>query len=122
MGGGTSGSFSGSAQQSKWSCAFLWHLDLRPISRTTINESLGPTETDAIEVSPIFAPFPFACAAEVLVGREESPSYHSQAIASFDYLVDKGSRVELITIDGLDHFDIILSGQHLKSFLRLTNR
>lgn len=96
-------------------------FDLRPISHTTINEPLGLTEADAIEASPIFAPFPFACAAEVMVGGEESPSYHSQAIAAFDYLVDKESRAQLITIDGLDHFDIILSGQHLKSFLRLAD-
>lgn len=97
-------------------------FDLRPISRTTINEPLGLTEADAIEASPIFAPFPFACSAEVLVGGDESPSFHAQGIAALDYLTDNGSQARLITLDGLDHFDIILHREHLKSFLRLTNR
>ena len=96
-------------------------FDLRPISHTAINEALGLTEADAIEVSPIFAPFPFACAAEVLVGGDESPSFHAQGVAALDYLSDNGSQARLITLDGLDHFDIILRREHIQSFLRLSN-
>ena len=97
-------------------------FDLRPIAETSINEPLGLTETEAFAISPISAPFPFACTTEVLVGGDESPSFYAQAKAAVDYLKDNGSPARLITIDGLDHFDIILSGQHLKSFLRLANR
>jgi arylformamidase len=95
-------------------------FDLRPIVQTTINDALGLTQSDALALSPILNTFPFACVAEVLVGGEESPSFHAQAKAATDYLIDNDSPVRLITLEGLDHFDIILNGEHLKSFLRLT--
>lgn len=96
--------------------------DLRPIASTTINEPLGLDEIEALELSPISAEFRYVCASEVLVGGEESPSFKAQSKVGFDYLTDSGSATELITIADLDHFDIILSGEHLKSFLRLANR
>ncbi len=96
--------------------------DLRPIVWTTINEPLGLDEVEALELSPISTEFPSVCAAEVLVGGEESPSFQAQSKVAFDYLTNNGSMAELITMAGLDHFDIILNGEHLKSFLRLANR
>ena len=96
--------------------------DLRPIVLTTINEPLGLDEVEALELSPISAEFRYICASEVLVGGDESPSFKAQSEVGFDYLTDSGSVAELITIAGLDHFDIILNGEHFKSFLRLANR
>lgn len=94
-------------------------FDLRPIVQTTINDLLELTEAEAFVLSPIFAAFPFACTTEVLIGNNESPSFHAQSKAAIDYLTDNGAPAQLVTLDGLDHFDIILSGEHLKSFLRL---
>ncbi|OIQ79293.1 alpha/beta hydrolase fold protein [mine drainage metagenome] len=97
-------------------------FDLRPISATTINEPLGLDEAGAYELSPIFADFRFPCLTEVLVGGEESPSFQMQGRAAFDYLTKNGAAVELHSLSSLDHFDIILNGEHLKSFRRLADR
>jgi arylformamidase len=95
-------------------------FDLQPIVPTTINEALDLTEKEAFALSSIAGAFPFPCQAEVLVGGDESPSFHAQAKAVTDYLMDNDSPVRLNTLEGLDHFDIILNGEHFKSFLRLT--
>lgn len=97
-------------------------FDLRPIAETSINDALGLTQTQAHDLSPILVNFPYPCPSEVLVGGEESPSFHEQARTAFEYLSKMGSESKLLSISGLDHFDIILSGEHLKSFLRLANR
>jgi arylformamidase len=97
-------------------------FDLRPLVPTTINEPLGLDDAEAFSLSPISAEFPFACKAEVLVGGDESPSFEAQSKVAFDYLSDNSSPTELIVVEGLDHFDIILNGEHLKSFLRLADR
>jgi arylformamidase len=97
-------------------------FDLRPLMLTTINESLRLDEAQAFALSLISAEFPFSCRAEILVGGGESPSFQAQGKVAFDYLTDNSSPTELRVIDGFDHFDIILTGEHLKSFLRLANR
>ena len=95
--------------------------DLRPIVQTTINDALGLTPSEALLLSPIAGAFPFPCATEVLVGGDESPSFHEQARAVTEYLTDNHAAVCANTIKGLDHFDIIVNGEHLKSFFRLAN-
>jgi arylformamidase len=97
-------------------------FDLRPVVPTAINEPLGLDDAEAFSLSPISAEFPFGCEAEVLVGSDESPSFQAQSKVAFDYLSNNGCLVDLAIIDGLDHFDIILAGEHIKSFLRLANR
>lgn len=96
-------------------------FDLRPLVPTTINEALGLDDEDAFALSPISVQHPFTCVAEVLVGGDESPSFKAQSRVAFDYLTNNGSPTELIVAKGLDHFDIILNGEHTKSFLRLAD-
>lgn len=97
-------------------------FDLRPIVSTTINDPLGLDEVEAFKLSPISVEIPSLCAAEVLVGGDESPSFHAQAETAFEYLTNCGSSTKLVTVAGHDHFDIILNGEHLRSFLRLADR
>jgi arylformamidase len=97
-------------------------FDLRPLVPTTINEPLGLDDASAFALSPISVEFPFSCVAEVLVGGDESPSSKAQSKVAFDYLTDNDSQAVLNVIEGLDHFDIVLNGEHVKSFLRLVAR
>jgi len=97
-------------------------FDLRPLVSTSINGPLALDDERALKLSPIFTESTFSYDVEVLVGGDESPSFQAQAKAAFDYLVDSGASVNLVTKEGLDHFDIILTGEHVSSFLRLADR
>ena len=95
-------------------------FDLRPLVRTTVNDALALDEVQAWRLSPIRNSFPHASNAEVLVGAQESPSFHAQSQAATQYLLHNGSSASLVEVAGCDHFDILENLEHLRSFVRLS--
>ena len=83
--------------------------DLEPLRHTYINEPLGLDAKTARAMSPLFAEQPPSCPVHVVVGENETAEFHRQSHAYAKRLREEGRQVTLAVLEGLNHFDIILS-------------
>ena len=87
--------------------AFSGLFDLDPIRHTSINETIGLTETSAWEASPLYWPVTSSVWFEAFVGSDESTEYHRQSdeiVAAWDKF---GGHVQKKVVPNANHFNII---------------
>jgi len=83
--------------------------DLEPLRHTYINEPLGLDAETARSMSPLFAADPPSCPVHVVVGENETSEFHRQSRTYAERLREEGRHVSHAVLEGLNHFDIILS-------------
>ncbi|MGI9413399.1 MAG: alpha/beta hydrolase [Hyphomicrobiales bacterium] len=93
--------------------------DLEPIRHTYINDPLGLDAGAARAMSPLHAgPVP-ACPIRIVVGEIETPEFHRQSRAYAELLRAQGAEVSDRVLDGLNHFDIVLSERTFEEVARM---
>ena len=70
---------------------------------------LGLDAATARALSPLHAGHVPSCPVSVLVGENETAEFHRQSEAYAARLRQDGGEVSHVVLDGLNHFDIILS-------------
>ncbi len=60
-------------------------------------------------MSPLYAVSAPSCPVHVVVGENETAEFHRQSRAYSERLREEGCQVSLAVLEGLNHFDIILS-------------
>lgn len=89
-------------------CAISGVFDLEPIRQCYLNRVVGLDEAQARRHSPVLLPPQNRCPVMVTVGEHETLAFHRQSHAYADALGRHGVPCELVTQQGLDHFNIIM--------------
>lgn len=90
----------------KGACLIGGIYDLEPIRLSFLNAELHLTDECASRNSPILQSFPTSAPALFVVAVDEAPEFHRQSGCMHDFFCKSGHPSELITPEGLNHYNV----------------